>query len=191
MNSNKLGGIGVLALCVALTPSAHGMAPGTANAGEDTQMAAGVDIAGILPVGNFADAAGFGIGALGRFEYNLNESPLALTARIGYIWHADKDNGPFTYSFAEVPILGGVKYSLPTAPIYIAGELGAVMAMTSIEGGPGPDTDNSETNLGFTAGAGYELGDVDIRMSLNFLDVSHMSDRMAVGITFGYNFWGM
>ena len=87
--------------------------------------------------------------------------------------------------------MGGLKYSLPTAPIYVAGELGAVIAKTSTEGGFGGDTESSETNLGFTAGAGYELGDVDIRMSLNFLDVSNMADAMSIGVTFGYNFWGM
>jgi opacity protein-like surface antigen len=182
---------GVFALSlVAFAAPVYSMAPGTASAGEHTQMALGLDLAAQLPVGNFADVAGFGLGALGRFEYQLNESALGLTARAGYLMHLDKDVGPATSSFSQIPLLAGVKYSLPTAPIYIAGELGAVIAQTRLEGGPGPDTDESETNVGFTAGAGYELGDVDIRMSLNFLDVSNMADAMAIGVTFGYNFWG-
>ena len=193
MKKSTLSNACILAVSLAaVTAPVYGMAPGTLAAKEHTQMAVGLDLAGELPVGNFADVAGFGLGALGRFEYNINESPLAVTARAGYIWHLDKDVGANgTSSFSEVPLLAGLKYSLPTAPIYIAGEIGAVMAMNKVEGVPGPDIDDSETNLGFTAGAGYELGDVDIRMSLNFLDVSNMADAMAIGVTFGYNFWGM
>ena len=192
MKMNILSNACILALSLAaVTAPAYGMAPGTASAGEDTKMAAGIDLAGELPVGNLADVAGFGLGALGRFEYNVNQSPLAVTARAGYIWHLDKNIGPATSSYSEVPLLAGLKYSLPTAPIYVATELGAMMVMNEVTGGPGPDQDNSATNLGFTAGAGYELGDVDIRMSLNFLDVSNMADAMAIGVTFGYNFWGM
>jgi hypothetical protein len=182
-------GLFALSLASAAAP-VYSMAPGTASAREHTQMAAGIDLAAALPVGNFADVAGFGLGALGRFEYQLDQSALGITARAGYIMHLDKDVGPYTSSFATIPLLGGVKYSLPTAPIYVAAEAGAFITMAELTDGPGPDVDNSETNFGFTAGAGYELGDVDIRMSLNFLDVGNMADAMAVGVTFGYNFWG-
>ena len=93
-------------------------------------------------------------------------------------------------SFSQVPLLAGLKYSLPIAPIYVAGELGAVIATTSTEGDFGGDTDNTETNLGFSAGAGYELGILDALLSLNFLDVSNMADAMTIGFTFGINVLG-
>ena len=191
MKKSILGTASVVALSLAaMTAPKYSMAGGIASSGEDTQMAVGVDFASVVPVGNFADAAGFGFGSLFRFEYNINASPLAVTTRSGYLWHNSKDVGPATVSFSQVPLLAGLKYSLPTAPIYVAGELGAVIAMTSTEGGIGGDTDNTETNLGFAAGAGYELGIIDLRLSLNFLDASNMADTMTIGLTFGLNVLG-
>jgi hypothetical protein len=181
----------LIALLLAVaSPSSYGMAPGTASYQEPTQMAAGIDILGELPVGNFADVTGFGFGALGRYEYNLDESPLAVTLRAGYVWHLEKENGPVTTNYAEIPLLVGLKYSLAGAPIYIAGEVGAVTSMIDTEGGFGGSTSDSETNLGLTAGVGYEMGPVDVRVGLNFLDASNMADAMAIGVSFGYNFWG-
>jgi hypothetical protein len=192
MKKSVLGRASVVAFSLAaMTAPVYSMAPGTASSGEDTQMTVGVDFANAFPVGNFADAANFGFGSLFRFEYNINESPLAVTTRTGYLWHNSKDVGPATASFSQVPLLAGLKYSPPTVPIYVAGELGAVIAMTSTEGGFGGDTNNTETNLGFSAGAGYELGILDVRLSLNFLDVSNMADAMTIGFTFGLNVWGM
>jgi hypothetical protein len=187
MKKSILGKAPFIALSLALvTAPAYSMSSGTATAGEDTQMALGVDLLGQLPVGNFADAVGFGLGALGRFEYQLNESALGLTARLGYVYHMSKSGGLDSYS--QIPILAGVRYSLPTAPIYLAGELGPVIAMSKVDA-PGAES-VTETNFGFNAGAGYELGDVDIRLSLNFADVSNMGDAMSIGISLGYNFWG-
>ena len=186
MKRSALGTASVVAFSLAAM-----MAPGTANSAEDTQMTMGVDFANVLPVGNFADAANFGFGTLFRFEFNINESPLAVTTRTGYLWHNSKNVGPATVSFSQVPLLTGLKYSLPTAPIYVAAELGAVIAMTSTKGGSGGGTDNTETNLGFSAGAGYEVGILDLRLSLNFLDVSNMADAMTIGFTFGLNIWSI
>jgi len=59
---------------------------------------------------------------------------------------------------------------------------------------PAPGTDesdsDSETNFAWSAGAGYELGPVDIRLALYFADGANMNESMAVGVSFGYNFWG-
>jgi opacity protein-like surface antigen len=187
-----LGTASVVALSLAaMTAPVHSMARGIASSGEYTQLAVGIDFANAIPVGNFADAAGFGIGTLSRIEYIIDESPLAVTMRTGYLWHMSKDVGPATTSFTQLPALGGLKYLLPAAPIYVAGELGAVFTTTSTEGGPGGDTDNSETSFGFGAGAGYELDIIDFRLSLNFLDMSKMADTMTLGFTIGINIWGM
>jgi hypothetical protein len=191
MKKSVHGTASVVALSLAaMTAPAYSMAPGTASSGEDTPMTVGVDFANVFPVGNFEDAANIGFGSLFRFEYNINESPLAVTTRTGYLWHNSKDVGPATVSFSQVPLLTGLKYSLPFAPIYVAGELGAVIATTSTERDFGGDTDNTETNLGFSAGWGYELGTLDVRLSLNFLDVSNMADAMTIGFTIGINVWG-
>lgn len=192
-----LGSTGLLALAVGLAASpALAMAPGTIAAKEHTTYAIGADLIGQLPVGNFADAAGFGIGGLLRGEFAINQSPLAVTARAGYIWHVEKETGATTYNYSQVPLLAGLKYSLPTAPIYLAAEAGAVVGMIDTETdfpGPGGPVSNSEseTNFAWSAGAGYELGDVDIRLALYFPDASNMADMMTVGISLGYNFVGM
>lgn len=192
MKKSALGMASVVAFSLAaMTAPVYSMPPGTASSGEDTQMTVGVDFAHVFPVGNFADAANVGFGSLLRFEYNINESPLAVTTHTGYLWHNSKDVGPATASFSQVPLLAGLKYSLPIVPIYVAGEFGTVIATTSTAGDFGGDTDNTETNLGFSAGAGYELGILDARLSLNFLDVSNMAEAMAIGFTFGINVWGM
>jgi opacity protein-like surface antigen len=190
---------GALALAFAAVGPAHAMAPGTLNEKEHTTYAVGADLIGQLPVGDFADVAGFGLGGLLRGEYNINQSPLAITARAGYIWHMERetDQGATTVTtnFSQVPLLAGLKYSLAGAPIYVAAEAGAVIAMSEGESdGPGPGTtsfDDSQTNFAWTAGAGYELGPVDIRMALYFADGANMSESMSVGVSFGYNFAGM
>lgn len=193
LRSSLVSRLALFAVLLAASPSVHGMAPGTASYREPTQMAAGVDILGELPVGNFADVAGFGLGALGRYEYNVHQSPLAVTGRAGYVWHVEKETGTITTKYAEVPLLLGLKYSLAGAPVYIAGEVGAVFAMIDSENSAfgGSSSSDNKTNLGLTAGAGYEMGPVDIRVGLNFLDASNMADAMAIGVSFGYNFWGM
>jgi opacity protein-like surface antigen len=194
-----LRGTCALALALAAVGPAHAMAPGTLSAKEHTTYALGADLIGQLPVGNFADVVGFGLGALARLEYNLDQSPLAVTARAGYVWHGEKENDQgavtTTTNFSQIPLLAGLKYSLTGAPIYIAAEAGAVIAKSEGEvDGPGPGTtsfDESETNFAWSAGAGYELGPVDIRLALYFPDASNMGDMMTVGISLGYNFWGM
>jgi hypothetical protein len=194
MNKGIWGGSGILGLALAVfCGGAHGMSPGTHNAGEHKTVAAGFDIVGQLPVGNFADAVGFGIGALGRFERQLGMSPAVfLTARAGYIGHTDKENGGVTTGYSQIPLLAGFKYSLTGAPIYVGAEAGAVVSMTDVDGpGTAGDGSTTETNLGVSAGAGYELGPVDIRLSLNFPDATNLGDMMTVGVSFGYNFWGM
>ena len=183
---------------LAAAGSAHAMSPGTATAGEHTRYALGADVIGQLPVGDFADVAGFGLGALLRYEHHIARSPLALTARGGYIYHLEESiSGPFgsevATQYSQVPLLAGVKYSLPGAPIYIGAEAGAVIGLVSSEmTGPGVDESDSdsETNFAWSAGAGYELGPVDIRLALYFADGANMNESMAVGVSFGYNFWG-
>jgi opacity protein-like surface antigen len=175
-----------LSLAAASAP-VYSMSSGTATAPEHTKMALGADLVGQLPVGDFADVVGFGLGALLRYEYQIQESALGLTARAGYIHHMSKDGG--LESYAQIPILAGVKYSLTGAPIYVGAELGAVMSMSKADF-PGAESE-SETNLGLGAGAGYELGPVDIRLGLNFADASNLAETMAIGVSFGYNFWGM
>lgn len=196
-----LGTAGFLALSIGLAASpSMAVAPGTLAAKEHTTYAVGADLVGQLPVGDFADAASFGMGALLRGEYQIAQSPLGLTLRAGYIYYLEEtaDFGPFgeiNTQFSRVPILGGLKYSLAGAPIYIGAEAGVSinMARTRIEGGPqdGEEETESETKFAWGAGAGYELGPVDIRLGLDFADGANPAENMAISLSFGYNFVGM
>lgn len=168
----------------------HAMSPGTATAREHTRYALGADVIAQMPVGDFADVAGFGLGALLRYEHHIARSPLALTARGGYIWHMEEEVGPITSNISQVPLLAGLKYSLPGAPIYLGAEAGVSILMSDVEGPFGASESDSETNFAWSAGAGYELGPVDIRLALYFADGANMNESMSVGVSFGYNFWG-
>jgi len=196
-----LGTTGFLALAVGLAASpALAMAPGTITEKEHTTYAIGADFVGQLPVGDFADAASFGLGGLLRGEYQLAQSPLGLTLRTGYIYYLEEtaDFGAFgeiNTQFSRVPVLGGLKYSLKGAPVYIGAEAGVSINMvkTTIEGGPddGEEESETETKFAWGAGAGYELGPVDIRVGLDFADGSNPAESMAIAVSFGYNFVGM
>jgi opacity protein-like surface antigen len=198
---NKFLHTGVFALAVGLAASpALAMAPGTMTEKEHTTYAVGADVVGQLPVGDFADAASFGLGALLRGEYQLDQSPLGLTLRAGYIYYLEEtaDFGAFgemNTQFSRVPILFGLKYSLAGAPIYIGAETGTSINMvrTSIEGGPQDGEEDTETEFNFAwgVGAGYELGPVDVRLGLDFADGANPAENMAIAISFGYNFAGM
>lgn len=176
------------ALALAFSP-AQAMSPGTASAGEHTRYALGLDVIAQSPVGDFADVAGFGLGGLLRYEHHLARSPLALTGRAGYIWHMQAETGPVTSNLSQVPILAGVKYSLSGAPIYVGAEAGVSILMLDTEG-LGPDESTTETKFAWSAGAGYELGPVDIRLALYFADGAKMNESMSVGVSLGYNFAG-
>lgn len=189
--NTRLASFSVPALALALAfGSAQAMSPGTANAPEHTRYALGVDVIAQSPVGDFADVAGFGLGGLLRYEHHLARSPLALTARAGYIWHMQEEAGPVTSNISQVPILAGVKYSLAGAPIYVGAEAGVSILMSDVEGPFGADDSSTETNFAWSAGAGYELGPVDIRLALYFADGANMSESMSVGVSLGYNFAG-
>ncbi len=198
MKTHLFASVCSLALILSPIGPAHAMSPGTLTAEEHTVYALGADVIGQLPVGDFADAAGFGLGALLRYEHHIARSPLAVTARAGYIYHLQEEtSGPFgsetSMQYSQVPLLAGLKYSLPGAPIYIGADAGVVIGMMRSEvTGPGVDESDTEneTNFAWSAGAGYELGPVDIRLALYFADGTSMNESMSIGVSFGYNFVG-
>jgi hypothetical protein len=141
----------------------------------------GVDGALAIPFGNWGDFVGIGIGALFRAEYNLIPN-LNLTGRAGLIYHLPKDNGFGDITFYEVPILAGVKYAFADA-FYGAAELGLFWGKASADGGS-----TSETNLGFTIGAGYRMNALDFRAGLHILDLGEAGDTTQLVLNVGYNF---
>ena len=76
---------------------------------------------------------------------------------------------------------------------------GAAWAQTAVPAAPPATAEttfgnvsasSSETDFGLTAGGGYRRGDLDIRIALSILNMSHAGDSMTIGANVGYSFWG-
>src|SRR5688500_6067719 len=136
-----------LALLLALT--------GTAAADDDVvavkkTKTIGIDGGIAMPTGGWGDLAGFGIGALARFEMPL-QAKLVLTVRAGFLQHLEKTSesmfgGEASSSTSEIPLLGGVRYVF-TPKVYGVAELGIVNFRLSQKLGE-MSSSGSDTNLG-------------------------------------------
>lgn len=167
-------------------PNAAPAAPPPAATGMAASQMIGADLQLALPVGDFSDAAGFGIGALIRYE-RMVIPKLSLTGRVGYIYNLGKDVGPINIQFSTIPILVGIKYDI-TPELYAGAEAGLFHNMATGEF-MGVSMSNSETDFGVTLGGGYRLGAIDLRLSLFILDMSEAGDSMELVGGIGYNFW--
>jgi hypothetical protein len=152
-------------------------APVAASGGGSHGVTIGVDGSLAIPFGDWGDATGIGIGGLFRGEYPLMPN-LNLTGRVGYLYHLSKNS----VTLHEVPILVGAKYGF-TDQIYGAAEIGLVYRKASCDLGC-----TSDTNLGFTIGAGYRMDALDFRLGLHILDLGHAGDSMQLVASVGYNF---
>jgi hypothetical protein len=165
---------GAVVLCAAFVGSA----------GAEEKFTVGADAAVVPPMGDWGDIAGIGFGGLARVEYAFAES-LKLTGRVGYIHHLPTESGGLDLSTAEIPFLAGAKYLLGDA--YVAGELGMVnFASESCR--DDECSDDSETKLGLTAGAGYRLSGLDLRAQLFVPSLGDLGDIQAFMATVGYDF---
>ena len=156
------------------------------------KMGIGADAEFALPVGNLSDAAGIGFGALGKFNFNLNDN-LSLTGRLGFVYHLAKDFGGISVGISYVPVRAGVKYFFMgnNDGVYAGGEAGVNYLMThvssSVPGLSGLGGDSS-LKFGLGVGGGYQLGKLDFRGGLNFLDVGHFGDSIVIALNVGYRF---
>lgn len=137
-----------------------------------------VDGAAIVPVGDWSDGAGIGIGALARLTVPV-AAKIAITGHAGLIYHLSKGSMGADAQTIEVPILGGVRYAF-TPKIYAAGELGLVYLRTSISSG-GSSMSGSDTKLGLAFAAGYRTGKLEARAGLYFPDTDVMGIFATVG----------
>ena len=159
-------------------------------------MIVGVDGALVLPMGDWADVAGLGFGALGRFEYALDPQ-LSATGRVGYLVHLEKND---TYKTSELPLLAGLRYGLSEGPdgLYLAGEAGLVNftfrrpVASAVFGGAvssdGEKKSDSELKFGVTAGAGIRSGNIDGRAGVFVVSVGDFEETLGIMATVGYNF---
>jgi hypothetical protein len=155
-------------------------------------MLLGADGAFVVPLGNFSDGAGLGFGALLRYEYNIMPK-LNATGRLGFVYHLGKDQTllgtTVTTTFYDIPVLVGAKYDIIDA-LYLAGEVGFFYNHASASVG-GVSASTSETDFGLNVGAGYRMGDLEVRAGLQFNDLGHASDTMSIVANVGYSFMRM
>jgi hypothetical protein len=152
----------------------------------------GGDLFLALPLGNLSDVAVLGIGAMGRYEQAIIPK-LAVTGRIGFLYHIPKSDNGLKVTYYSIPVLAGVKYAITDA-FYVAGEFGLFWndASESVSGG-GPALvggSSSEVDAGLTAGVGYRMGLLDFRAGLQILDLGNAGDTFELTAGAGYNFWG-
>ncbi len=131
-----------------------------------------------LPMGNFGDAFGLGIGGSARYEGTINDN-LNWMATAGYISYAEKNSSGVTASM--IPIQGGIKYYFTESfnGFYASGDLGfsIVGAKASFLG---QSLSTSETKFSLAPGIGYHLGSIDISARYQIIsDASYLGFRVA------------
>jgi hypothetical protein len=134
----------------------------------------GFDLQAALPLGDFGDAVGPGFGALFRYEFTV-ATPVNITARAGFMYHLPKND----LTFFTFPLLAGLKVKLGESA-YVAAETGAFLNHFEIGG--------FDAALGFTAGFGYRISSLDLRVGAEMVDAGHAGDSIALTGGIGYNF---
>lgn len=146
-------------------------------------MLAGVDARLTVPLGDLSNIASVGFGALGRYEYILTPQ-VNLTGRAGIDLFVGKNNA----SYWNIPILVGAKFAV-IPNLYLAGELGLFYNHVSVDLPFIGSASNGEFDFAMTLGAGYRMGDLDFRASVEFADLSNAGSTTALVLSAGYNFW--
>ncbi len=154
------------------------------------RFSVGADAGIQIPLGEFADSAGIGLSGTVQAEYILTPT-LLLSARAGFIYHIEKHN----VQFDQIPMLGGVKYSFDDSfPFYLTVEAGYFIVEKQLPN-PGLLVYDASENFGMNQynrfggilGVGHPFGDFEVGMNLSFWDILHISQRMGIGITVGFN----
>lgn len=147
----------------------------------------GVDVA--LPLGNFGDGFGTGFGATVKGLYGVSdEGQVGLT--LGYIHFGSKEDlgDGNSVSFGVIPILALYRHHFGS--LYVEPQIGlsanrSKITVSSSEFNFGGSA--SSTSLGYAAGIGYLLGDIDISARYQGLSRGGSSSGFAA-VRIAYNF---
>jgi len=142
----------------------------------------GVDAIAIVPVGDYANFAAFGMGPAVRIEIPVG--PGSVTGHTGAIFHAIKNNPGNMASFTAFPIFAGYRLPFGASGFYAAGEVGATILFASVDTPYGGSSD-TDTKLGLSLVGGYRRGALDIRAGMFAPDIAHAVGLMASA---GYDF---
>ena len=147
-------------------------------------ISASVDGAFVLPLGDWADIAGVGMGVMVRAGYQIQDK-LQATARLGYIYHLAKDVGGVDIETSDVLILAGARYDLGPAAVDVA----TGFSILSVSAG---GSDDSNNRIPLMIGASVPVAPVEIGASLlipNLLLTEDNEDmQMGIMATVGYKF---
>jgi hypothetical protein len=138
----------------------------------------GVDALAVVPVGDYANAADFGVGAGVRLEVPAGAG--FITGRIGALFHS----GAYDTSLTLVPVYAGYRKPLGASGAYLAGELGVTFAWASVDTGFGRMT-ASDSEVGMLLSAGLRRGALDLSAGLFAPD---LDDAIGLIGTAGYDF---
>lgn len=157
----------------------------------DIGVGAGIDVG--LPIGDFADGYGVGIGASAKGFYGLSDAGQA-TLTLGYIRFGLKDMPDgMSGSAGLIPVLAGYRHRFDN--LYAEGQAGLTVVRSAVtvkglEGLPGLDAiggSSSDTNFGYAIGAGYLFNSWDL--GLRFQGVSGDGGSLNfMALRIGYNF---
>lgn len=147
-----------------------------AQAADKGDLTLGADLMPIvIPFGDWADATGVGIlGFAARVEYRVLDF-LAVTNRLGFIAHIEKDN----VKTNELPWLFGARYYTDFG-LWGGFELGLVNVWAKAGG-----RSRSSAEFGMNLPVGYRWKDFDFGLSFFFPDVG---DAAGMTLSVGYNF---
>ena len=173
------------ALLIALS---LGWASNASAQSSDTKIEASVEGAFVLPLGDWADASGPGLGVIARADIQL-QAKLKASARVGYVFHIPKDQNGVDTSTSELLFLGGVMYDL--GPVILDAATGFNSWTFKVDGG-GFRGDDTETRIALWAGAKVPLGKVEVGANLfvpNLLLTKDEEDtQLGLMATVGYRF---
>lgn len=182
IRSLVLGSLSVAIAAAALTVAPREAAAERYATERQAVNAFGIDGAFVLPVGDYGDYADFALGVLGRLEFGVAPK-LWLTARVGFLIDAGT---PENFSSYYIPIYGGLKAKLGPSGLFGYGELGATVIHATVEI-LGNEVSDSETELGLTAGLGFQSGQVQARFGLWFPTLDNADDVLGLMANIGFD----
>jgi hypothetical protein len=163
------------------------------------RFSAGAELA--MPMGDFADLAGFGFGASLGYELPVTDN-IGITANAGYLMFGKKtmEVGPLKteYQYSMIPIqLGGKYYFGETMEgIYLGAQVGVHMLMFKFKteaysmGGitiPAVSESDSKTKLSYAPVVGYHLANIDLSARYQMV-ATEGSTTSFIGLRIAYVF---
>lgn len=166
----------ILAVCICA--SLAGLPSAQAGLG----LKIGVEGAFVLPMSDWGDGTGIGLGGMAKGTYGLSDD-MSLSLRAGYIFHLAKTIDGVDYSTSEMPFLVGFKYALPMG---LFGE--AALGLVGVGGKAGDLSSDTEMKLGFLVGAGYSIAGLNLGVNLFVPKLGDIDKIMGLLFVVGYDF---